>query len=50
MDIFLNIFYAVSPVIITGAFGMAALAITVVKTQDKKIKELEQRIEQLEKE
>ncbi|WP_054707850.1 hypothetical protein [Bacillus sp. JCM 19041] len=49
MDIFTDIFFAVSPVIIMASLGIAAIAFTVVKTQDGKMKELERRIEKLER-
>ncbi|WP_263706318.1 hypothetical protein [Shouchella tritolerans] len=45
----MDIFSAVAPVITVGAFAVSAIAFTYAKTQDGKIKSLEQRIEQLEK-
>ncbi len=49
MNIFADIFTSVAPVITIGAFVVSAIAINLVKTQNEKIKELEKRIEQLEK-
>ncbi|PAD11346.1 hypothetical protein, partial [Shouchella clausii] len=46
---FMDIFSAVAPVITGAAFAVSAIAFTYAKTQDEKIKSLEQRNEQLEK-
>ncbi|MCM3549398.1 Uncharacterised protein [Niallia circulans] len=45
----MDVFSAVAPVITVSAFAVSAIAFTYAKTQDEKIKSLEQRIEQLEK-
>ncbi|MFP7332302.1 hypothetical protein SFC23_02915 [Shouchella clausii] len=45
----MDVFSAVAPVITVSAFAVSAIAFTYAKTQDEKIKSLEQRNEQLEK-